>query len=471
MAEDRIDLKRIDAADLFPWTILFRAFRLACDPKKILFGAAGALLVSLGSALLCSFSGLKTRPTAPPPLESNASAEDVAEYHRNLEEYRAQSYAFEKLSEARRQPWQSGGEMPSGVFASVLTPLGWADGGIRFPASALLVLEPLRQLTLPARLSFSGVGATFLGLLLLFWTLAVWSLFGGAICRVSAVQLARNGSVGLREALRFAARRYLSFFSSPLLPFLAVVLVVLFCAVGGLLARVPVLDVLAGLVWFLALLAGFVVVAALFGLVLGWPLMYAAVAAEATESFDALSRSFSYSIGRPWHYLFYATLAALYGAIVMIFVVAFAHGLVQMSAYAVSFGFGEQATYSLYAFAPEAPGWRHAFGPASADAPPPTGTRYVAAVLVGFWTHLAFLGVVGFAYSFFWTEATAVYFLLRRDVDETDIDEVYLEEEEEEPFPTAAPTVPGPPKASGAETNKPGTPIGEPSLPIVDPPK
>jgi hypothetical protein len=146
-----------------------------------------------------------------------------------------------------------------------------------------------------------------------------------------------------------------------------------------------------------------------------------------------------------------------------------------MSQYAVSWGSGD--TTSLYAFAPEAPGWREAFGPASSPegqvVANPTGSRYLTALLVGFWTHLVFIGLVGISYSFFWSEITIIYFLLRRDVDETEIEEVYLEEEEEEPFPTATPTV-APPKSTQAPgpTSPPPSGMGGPSLPIVDlPPK
>ena len=46
-----------------------------------------------------------------------------------------------------------------------------------------------------------------------------------------------------------------------------------------------------------------------------------------------------------------------------------------------------------------------------------------------------------FGYSFFWTAATIIYFLMRYKVDDTDMDEVHMEEEDlEEPLgelPTA----------------------------------
>ena len=37
--------------------------------------------------------------------------------------------------------------------------------------------------------------------------------------------------------------------------------------------------------------------------------------------------------------------------------------------------------------------------------------------------------MIGFGYSYFWTAATIIYFLMRQKVDDTDLDEVYLEED------------------------------------------
>jgi hypothetical protein len=54
------------------------------------------------------------------------------------------------------------------------------------------------------------------------------------------------------------------------------------------------------------------------------------------------------------------------------------------------------------------------------------------AVLIRFWVEGLKLLAVGFLFSYFWVAFTAVYFLMRRQVDATEIDEVYLEEEQEE---------------------------------------
>jgi hypothetical protein len=68
--------------------------------------------------------------------------------------------------------------------------------------------------------------------------------------------------------------------------------------------------------------------------------------------------------------------------------------------------------------------------------------NYVSAFFVSMWVTLVFLLVIGFAYSYYFTAFTQIYFLMRRKVDDTDLDEVYLEEEEpDEPLlpPQTAP--------------------------------
>jgi hypothetical protein len=301
----------------------------------------------------------------------------------------------------------------------------------------------------------------------MIWTLFVWALFGGAITRTAAVQIAREGQVSLSESIRFALGRYVSYVGAPVLPFLGVVIIIGLCLLAGLLTWIPFLDIVIALIWILPLIAGFVMAIALVGLALGWPLMYAAISTEATESFDSLSRSYSYLLERPWHYVFYALVSLIYGGILTIVVATLGYMVIWLSAYAVSWGGGTEHLRQLYAFVPRAGGWRDAFDPHS-DVPLPTGTAYYAALIVGLWAHLVFLGILGFVYSYFWSSATIIYFLLRRDVDETEFEEVFTDEPEEEPFPTVGPALT---TLSGAPTPPPATPGIGMSLPIIDPPR
>src|SRR5262249_28159424 len=64
----------------------------------------------------------------------------------------------------------------------------------------------------------------------------------------------------------------------------------------------------------------------------------------------------------------------------------------------------------------------------------------IGAVLVAIWIYFFFLLILGFGYSYFWSASAIVYLLMRKRVDDAELDEVYLEEDDVEPFrPPAAP--------------------------------
>jgi hypothetical protein len=98
-----------------------------------------------------------------------------------------------------------------------------------------------------------------------------------------------------------------------------------------------------------------------------------------------------------------------------------------------------------------------------------------AAGVTAFWTHLLFLFLVGFAYSLFWCLGMVIYFLLRKEVDETEYEEVYVEDEDELIPPPVPPAPGGTQMPSPASTSSPpSAPTNEGSseaLPAPVPPK
>ena len=76
----------------------------------------------------------------------------------------------------------------------------------------------------------------------------------------------------------------------------------------------------------------------LLGVLFGWPLMWATISAEGTDSFDALSRSYAYTFQRPLHYLFYAIVAGFIGWLGWLLVQNFAAGVVWMGYWAAGWG-------------------------------------------------------------------------------------------------------------------------------------
>jgi hypothetical protein len=98
----------------------------------------------------------------------------------------------------------------------------------------------------------------------------------------------------------------------------------------------------------------------------------------------------------------------------------------------------------------------------------------IGAWMVAFWLGVLFLLILGFGYSYFWTASTIIYLLMRRQVDDAELDEVYFEEEDQEdyaPPPSltkpAAPS-PSPPPAPGMTMVEP--PALRISTPAAPPP-
>ncbi len=322
-----------------------------------------------------------------------------------------------------------------------------------------VLLEPLFKFLTPVLYLFDPRAGFWEYLLLtavILCTLAVWGFFGGALARIAAVQFARGERVTLRDAVGFARDRFLSFFAAPVFPLFFLLLLTCGLIVFGFFELIPIFGdiIVAGVLWGpIVLLVGTIMAVVLVGLV-GWPLMYATISTEASDSFDALSRSYSYVYQAPWHYLWYSVVAAVYGAALVFFVTFMASLLVFLGKWGVAktpgmIRFDREPSY-LFTYAPTSYGWRDLLISDSPHAvhlgnfhyefqsdydPVPNFWRKAGAALVSIWIYVFFLVVVGFSYSYFWSAGTIIYFLMRRQVDDTDLDEVHLEGEGlDEPF-------------------------------------
>jgi hypothetical protein len=242
------------------------------------------------------------------------------------------------------------------------------------------------------------------------WALLVWSFFGGAISRQAAVALTREENISTRQLIGFVNSRLPAYFVAPLFPMLGVFLAATLMALVGLLMKLEVGVVVAGVLWPLVLLGGFTMAFLLIGLFFGWPLMWAAISAEGTDSFGALSHAYAYTYQRPLRYLIYTLIASFSGVLGWFLVRLFAYWILQMSVWGVSWGSGAE---QLDLVAAQDLGAVGNFG----------------AALIGFWSNVLLTLAAGFIFSYFWSASTAIYLLLRREVDATEMDVVYLPEE------------------------------------------
>ena len=397
------ELRTIDYRGLFPWVHLFRAFRIAVDVRKILLAGMALGALSLGNR------AIRSLPFAPPRTETNRDAEGPV--HRTTD-WTVPGHAAEinlpPLSSVSENPW------------SAVSAIG---------SNWRVVLRPVRTYLAPAVVlvrtehTWSEAADAWLRLL---WLLMVWAVFGGALTRMAAVEFARDTKISMVSALRFSTSRFFSYLSAPLLPIIGIGVLWLVGLVGGLIGRIPQIGgVLVGALWFLPLMLGFVMVLILIGLVAGWPLMYAGISTEGSDAFDGFSRSYSFVFSRPWHYLFDALVAVGYGVVVISFVTAICSLLVYLSSWAVGSGMGADAVSTLLVAGPRLSG----VGTPVTTAADVSG---LSAGFAAFWMSLLSLAIAGIVYSYFWTSATIIYFLLRKADDATALDEVYLPDEETE---------------------------------------
>lgn len=289
--------------------------------------------------------------------------------------------------------------------------------------------------------------------LYLLIALGVTALFGGAVNRIAALHFAREEKISVGQALKFSAGKFFSFFTAPLIPIAIIFVLGGLMALGGLLFNAPVFDWFGGLLFLLALVAGLGTAFLLVGLVGGAGLMYPTIAVEGSDSFDAISRSYSYVFARPWRALLYGGVAAVYGALTYLFVRLFVFVALVTTHWFVGFGVFRGGD----SLAPKAdrldviwtrPTFDCLFGNFNWDA---MGFwERIPAFMIGVWVFLMAAVVAGYLLSYAASATNVIYFLLRRRVDATDLDDVYVEETPEEAPALATATVPAAPASAPA---------------------
>jgi hypothetical protein len=552
MAEDRFSSPP-PPRETWQFTNLFRTARVAMDPRKLLFAAAGLLTMSIGWYGISWIAySIYSQPKKADYTATDAAEE--AEQHRKFNEDTDFWLQFHRLAGSANYattdyyPENGVAKTNQKVWGGKLRTLPWYED--RGPNPYLLVtgkvdrpwettktdgtapaekpaaagqfvdwfissevpvlLEPFVKFLTPIIELInpnSGTFTRFYLLAIILWTMATWAFFGGAISRMAAVELAGKDTVTMLEAVKFVWMRYVSYLLGPLVPLILVFVLVIVAAAFGLLHMIPVIgDIfVSGLFWPVIILIGLGMALLLVGLV-GYPLMYPTISTEGSDTLDALTRSYNYVFTSPWNYIGYWLLTILYGAVVVFFVGFMGSLTVYLGKWGISntpmIKTANRSPEFLFIYTPTSFGWRQVLLDGSKGAElasveeeltrlrqkedgqsfekktaPDTdlGKRKkraeegykqwtdslwvynkVGAGMVSFWITLLFLMVLGFGYSFFWTSSAMIYLLMRKKVDEMDLDEVYLEEADEDDYFGGAPTTPlqtiAPPASTAAST-------------------
>lgn len=412
MSDDRGLVRRIAWRELFPWLALLRAFRMAVSPTVLLLATLGVFVSSLGWRVAPYIFLTKEQRNNLVPSSSLTSRADVA-----------------------TTPVPGGQAPPPSLTGQ--TPPAFRK---YFPTDMSGLVEPYLELSEPVarllsyKITINESAYYVFGFL---WSLAVWAFVGAFITRRAIVQVAIEDTPGLVETAQFACRRWPWYFLAPLYPLLGILILLLLHIPLGWLMRLDVGVAVAGVVWLFVLIAGVAAAWLVIGTLLGWPLMWGALSAEREgDAFEAFSRSFSYVYGRPLHYFFYAVVAAIVGALGFALAFVFVQVVFDFGLWAVSWGAGRERVDAIVKLM---------------DTGAESQPLHIGIVLLWFWSSVVAKFLQGYVFAYFWSAAGIIYLLLRYNVDEKEMDEIYLPEDEPVPGPPQSPSPPAP-AASGPTT-------------------
>jgi hypothetical protein len=416
-ADESQTIRAIDWRELFPFTHVFRAFHIAIHPSKIILGLLLILGLFIGGCILDAFW-----PSASLPYANDLQRyEEVRMARMAGADSGALLSALPSDDEARIAISHAFFHYERTNASAVINSAFHGDpSAVGDSLAKFLLVGPgwLVQAHLVYAILLSGV------------FLILWSVFGGAIARIAAVHVTRDEKISVRQAISFSTSKIVSFVFAPLIPVMFILLDGFTIAFGALLfyASHPGLIV-AAFLFFLLLVAGSVMTLAATGMIGGFNLMYPTIATEGSDSFDAISRSFSYVFSRPWKMLFYSAVALAYGAICYEFLHVFIFVLLKMSHF-FAWSWLKGSAANTFALVWPSPGM-HALVH-TPNYPALNRVDALGAAIISFWIH-ALVSVLGaFLISFYFSANTIIYSLLRLEVDATELGDVYFEEFDEE---------------------------------------
>jgi hypothetical protein len=197
----------------------------------------------------------------------------------------------------------------------------------------------------------------------------------------------------------------------------------------GAIGNIPYAgELLVAVFLMCSLVLGFFIALLLVGTVGGFTLMFPTIAYEGSGSFDAINHSFSHVYARPWRMGFYTLVAAVYGAACYVFVRLFIFVMLWFTHLFLWLGLrvsGSQVSSinKLEAIWP-APNYLTFFGSSSIQM---NWSEHAATFIIWLVGFVVFCCMAAFVVSFFFSANTIIYALMREKVDNTPIEEIYLQ--------------------------------------------
>ncbi|GHT18395.1 hypothetical protein FACS1894189_6260 [Planctomycetales bacterium] len=353
-------IRRIDWQELLPVTLLLRIFNVAVS-LRILFLALIGVLITLGAGTFIAERSVIQNPAQPilrhvqwSPTNHLCFGQDA----RYVSIFHDKQTCFQRLERSVLLPWLFFGQ--TGMQFLSVEPMSWSERGIKISWFVLVLL--------------------------------IWTYIGGVICRSAAVRLTIDELESVQNLRRFMRQRGTGFLTSITLIVLGILCCLIPIKIAGWLFAVPGLNYLVAALFPIPLFFGFLAVILAVGLWFGWSLLFAAVATDGSDGFDAISRLFSYIYQRPLHYLVYWIYCGILGFLGYLLVSLFANTTVYLTIRTSGFS------------APDS---------------------VIIEGMITIWCGLVTWLPLAYLFAWFWTSSVAIYLLLRRSVDATPFNEVY----------------------------------------------
>ena len=372
MANNYDTVRGVDWREVFPWTALTRAFTVAVSIPVL-------LLASFGVGL--TFSGWEIADSLLIP--ESATVVQPADYA---------VPAIGPIAE----------DDPRSVFERLLVGEG------------LVLLGDLHEVLMGGDRDLDARTRYAICIVDFVWLLVVWGFFGAMITRIAVIRIGRGEKIGLKEAMTDVRKKYISYVMSPLFVLVSCFVLSLPIVLISLLLNFDIGVLLASVLWIVAIVASIGVAVLLTGLFFGWPLMWPTISAEeAGDVYEATSRTFAYTFQAPIQYLFYVLVSIVIWVPAVMLVQNFT-------------SLAEQVVFSGMDVAAEEGQLIQDYvtGQVSLDG---RSRSFVAGAKVISGLHwFAHLMADAFCVGFFFSSFSGIYLLLRRFVDHTPLDEVFV---------------------------------------------
>ena len=414
------------------FTKLLETLKLAVGPSRLVIAMLGVIVICLIGWVMdiCSMTVI-VNPRRQPRLKPVVLVEDLTS-RTELDVYVKEVYlkgpvSTETFINRHKEKGKRGG-----VFSTL-----WSFCAARFNVATVSLFK-------------LEVGNVFIHIWLcvvaLFWAIKYHTIYsiilfvtgsvvicvcGGAICRSAALEFARGEKPGLIEALRFGVTKFLSLLAAPAVAIGIMAFFAMFVVLLGLAGSLGwgIGDLIMGLGLPAAMIFGLLTVMMLVGTVTGGGLMFPVIAYEGSGGLEAVSRSFAYALTQPLRMLFYTSVAVVYGTISYLFIRFFAFLLLIVSYFLLDLGVvnGSEGGDKLSMLWPR-PDFFNLPGPV-ADVSM-KWSQSVSAFLIRLTVLFIVCLVVAFVVNFYFCANTIIYSLMRKNVDNVDIDEIYVELDE-----------------------------------------